>query len=124
MAKVKRPGLTAAEEKRYARMAAEHERNPQPLDPARALFGDEAAAAGRALLEECLGGPEALERALGGRPSLSPEAPRGHRSPVRSLRLPDELSRRLDAQAEAEGRRPSDVMRDALVEYLDGHRAG
>ena len=116
--------LTEAEQRRYERLAAEHERNPQPLDPDRTLVDGDATDSGRSLLEEYLGGPEGLERALGGRPSLTPSAPRGHRSPVRSLRLPRDLSLRLDAQAAAEGRRPSDVMRDALTEYLDGHRAG
>jgi hypothetical protein len=121
---VSRSGLSDDEERRYEALSADYERDPQPIDPQKALFGEAAATASRSLLEEALGGAEALERALGGRPSLSPQAPRGHRSPVRSLRLPEELSVRLDAQATAEGRRPSDVMRDALVEYLDGHRAG
>lgn len=117
------PALTDADERRYERLSREYEQSPAPIDVQSALLGDEAAAEGRSLLEQCLGGPEGLARALGGRPSLTPAAPPGHRSPVRSLRLPRELSLQLDAQARREGRRPSDVIRDALVEYLDGHRA-
>jgi hypothetical protein len=41
-------------------------------------------------------------------------------SPTRTIRLPAELDKRLDAHASAEHTTPSEVMRRALNEYL-GH---
>ena len=41
-------------------------------------------------------------------------------SPTRTIRLPAELNRRLDAYTSAEHTTPSEVMRRALDEYL-GH---
>lgn len=66
-----------------------------------------------ALLEAALGSPEAVPRAVG-KPSLS------HRgtSPTRSIRLPRELDAELIARSEVEGRKPSEIVRDALQEYL------
>ena len=113
--------LSRREQAAFERASLAYEQSPAPVDPDQVLEGDAAAASGRSLLEDVLGGPSAVERALGGRPPLTPKAPKGHRSPVRSLRLPEELSRRLDERAEKEGRRPSDVLRDALTGYLAGH---
>jgi Ribbon-helix-helix protein, copG family len=85
------------------------------------LHGAEAAASGRALMEAALGGPEALTRALGGRPHLDPAARPGTRSPVRNVRLPQQMSEQLDRLAQAQGRNASDVIRDALTSYLTTH---
>ena len=63
----------------------------------------------------------ALTRALGGRPSLDPAARPGTRSPVRNVRLPQQMSEQLDRVAQAQGRNPSDVIRDALTSYLTTH---
>ncbi len=54
-----------------------------------------------------------------GRPSLT--AP-GRRSPALNLRISEEVRRTLDAVAREQGRRASDVVRDALEEYLAAHR--
>lgn len=86
-----------------------------------ALRGAAAAAAERAMLEDALGGPEAVDRAQGGRPPLNPTAPIGEHSPKRQVRLPVDLDARLTALAQAQDRRASDVMRDALTAYLDAH---
>lgn len=69
--------------------------------------------AGRALLESALGSPAAVDRAIG-RPSL------GHTgtSPSRTLRLPRELDEALVARAAAEHRKPSEIVREALSNYL------
>lgn len=115
--------LSEREQVEFEMASIAYEERPDAVDSAATLLGPAAAASGRALLEDALGGASAVERALGGRPPLSPDAPRGHRSPVRSLRLPVELSRQLDQAAESEGRRASDVMRDALAEYLAGRHA-
>ena len=68
-----------------------------------------------ALLTDVFGAEE-LGR-LRGRPSLSGKTSSGP-SPKRQVRLPHELDALLRARAEAEHRKPSDLMRDALTEYL------
>lgn len=76
-----------------------------------ALRGPAAAERGRAL----------LDRAGGGRPPLDPNATPGQHSPVRQVRLPAEVNDQLTARAAAEHRRPSDVIRSALADYLAAH---
>lgn len=83
--------------------------------------GTDAAASGRAMLEKALGGPDAVERAVRGRPALSnttmPRA-RGYKSPQRTFRLPHELDEKLSLLSVKQGRRQSEVVRDALAEYI------
>lgn len=69
--------------------------------------------AGQGLLEAALGSPEAVQRSVG-RPSLSGEGT----APVRSYRLTDELVRELGERAKSEHRKPSEIVRDALQQYL------
>lgn len=59
-----------------------------------------------------------LERSGPGRPSLTES---GVHSPHLSLRVPVEVRHQLDQLAEKEGRRPSAIARDALIEYLQRH---
>lgn len=55
-----------------------------------------------------------------GRPTLGHRYPQGTgRSPKRSARLPEALDHRLDAYLRAKGLRSSEVIRDALEQYLD-----
>lgn len=54
-----------------------------------------------------------------GRPAAS-EAGRG-KSPVRTVRLPRHLDERLTKYADSAGSTPSDVLRQAVVEYMDRH---
>lgn len=114
--------LSRREQVEYEKASIAYEQNPASIDAASTILGSSTEASGRAMLEDALGGASAVERALGGRPPLTSRAPRGYRSPVRSLRLPVEMSRQLDEVARTQGRRPSDVMRDALAGYLTGHR--
>lgn len=86
--------------------------------------GAAAAAHGRQMLEQAAGGPAELEKLLRGRPSIDPAAGPGEHSRVRQVRLPAAQNQQLDALAASQGRRPSDIMRDALAEYLTIHRAG
>jgi hypothetical protein len=99
----------------YARAAdwAEHDMTLKE-DSATALRGTDAAAFGRDL----------LERSTGGRPPLDPTAAPGQHSPVRQVRLPTALNEQLAALAAAEHRRPSDVIRTALSDYLAAHPTG
>ncbi len=92
-----------------------------PARSATALRGDAAAAHGRSLLEDALGGPEEVEAAVRGRKTLGRARPEG-RSPKRQATLPAELDRRGLAFIQAGGAHDySALMRTALAEYLDHH---
>lgn len=108
-------GDTERDEQDYLQ-AADWAENDMALKPESrtALRGPAAAEHGRAL----------LERATGGRPPLDPNAAPGQHSPVRQVRLPADLNEQLDAVAAAEHRRPSDVIRSALADYLASRSAG
>lgn len=93
--------------------AAEWAEHDMTLKPGSTTARRAAAAAER--------GRELLERATGGRPPLDPNAAPGQHSPVRQVRLPADLNEQLDVVAAAEHRRPSDVIRSALVDYLATH---
>ena len=69
---------------------------------------------GRAFLEQFTSADELDRISRGGRPSMSGLGA----SPKRQVRLPAQLDAAQIARAEAEGRRPSDVLRAALTEYL------
>jgi len=89
--------------------------------PRTALHGEEAAAYGRAMMEAALGGAAQVERAIGGRPPLTPNARAGQHARKRQVRLPAALDAALNDLAAAEGRRASDVLRDALTDYVAAH---
>jgi Ribbon-helix-helix protein, copG family len=92
---------------------AEHDMTLKP-NSTTALRGEAAAEHGRA----------ALERALGGRPSIDPSAKRGQHSRTRQVRLPNDIDTKLDEVAASQNRRPSEIMRAALAEYLKRAEAG
>lgn len=104
--------LTPEEEEHYARLS-EWAENLDTLPPGARITKTDHPGAGRALLEAALGSTAAVERAVG-RPSLG----RSGTSPSRTLRLPRDLDAALIARAEAEDRKPSEVMREALYAYL------
>ena len=89
----------------------------------RVLRGQAAGDYGRSVLEAALGSPAAVEKAIGGRPKLNPDAPVGQHARQRRVRLPAALDTALDAAAAAQGRNASAVLRDALGEYLTAHHA-
>lgn len=91
---------------------AEHDMT-LPMDSATARRGDDAAAAGRAL----------LERVGAGRPSLARDTGISGESPKRQVRLPRPLSNKLDELAERQDRNPSELMREAVEEYIQKHSA-
>jgi hypothetical protein len=92
---------------------AENEMTLKPGGSAKALRGEEAAAYGRDL----------VARALGGRPPLNAGAAPGQRAKVRTVRLSDDLEAGLLAIAADQSRRPSDVLRDAVSDYIAQHQA-
>ncbi len=112
--------LTAQEQDLIA--WADDDMRPVPEHPG-TRRGVDAAAEGRALLEAALGGPAAADRAMGGRPPLDSASTRGQHAPVRQVRLPVSMNDALSQQAAAEGRRPSEIIREALAAYLDARRA-
>ncbi|MFB6721691.1 hypothetical protein ACFCV3_16060 [Kribbella sp. NPDC056345] len=83
-----------------------------PEDSQSALRGQAAAAFGSDL----------IERSRGGRPSIDPDAAPGETSPVRQVRLPRSIDNDLVAFAEENHRKLSEVMREAIAEYLITHR--
>ncbi|WP_405062306.1 hypothetical protein OG474_11870 [Kribbella sp. NBC_01505] len=91
---------------------AEHDMT-LPEDSKSALRGQAAAAFGSDL----------IERSRGGRPSIDPEAGPGEASPVRQVRLPRSIDNDLVAFAEQNHRKLSEVMREAIVEYLVNRKA-
>ena len=90
---------------------AEHEMAPT-RDSKTRLRGQAAAAFGQ----------ELIEHSQGGRPSIDPDAAPGEKSPVRQVRLPRALNADLDAFAKNHHRNASDVVREALSEYLAAHK--
>lgn len=73
---------------------------------------------GRAILAAAMRAEDVQRVAnLGGRPALDGTVGSGP-SPKRQVRLPRPLDALLIERADAEHRKPSDVMRDALVAYL------
>ena len=85
--------------------------------------GSAAAEHGRAALEAALRSPATVERAMGGRPPLDPSSRRGQHAPARQVRLPASMNDQLAELAAAEGRKPSEIIREALATYLNTHRA-
>lgn len=103
--------LSAQEQARYHELAEWAE--TADIAPGARITRSAGPGAGRALLEAALGSPEALKRAVG-KPSLSNKGT----SPSRSLRLPKDMDAQLVARAVAEHRKPSEILRSALAEYL------
>lgn len=107
--------LSKAEEERYAR-AADWAESMESIPLEATVVDATINQDGRTLMEDLYGSSEAVDRAMG-RPSVDGRMTRGH-SPVRQVRLPRELDALLAERAEQEHRRPSEVMREALDQYL------
>lgn len=90
-------------------------------DSSTARHGKAAAAKGGATLETVLGGAVQAERAVRGSPSIDPHTEPGRHSRSRTVRFSDELNAQLGVVARAQGRRPTDVLREALADHLAAH---
>lgn len=64
-------------------------------------------------------GPGAFVKLKEGRPAGRREA--GGNTPTTSVRLPQDIRDALDAQATEERVKPAEIIRRALVEYLERH---
>ena len=92
---------------------AEHKMKLKPKSRT-ALRGDDAAKRGR----------EVLARALGGRPSIDPNAVPGQHARVRQVRVSAELDAHIVALAADRNVKASDIIRDALTSYFDAEVRG
>lgn len=87
------------------------------LKPRQVRRGDDAAAAGRALLEAAGVDVEQVERNVGGRPRLG-DGPRGTRSPRLNVAISENLDLLLDELERQRGVSRSAIVREALDSYL------
>jgi Ribbon-helix-helix protein, copG family len=94
---------------RYNALAEWAESDKPVIQPKNAQSGTESQQATREML-----------RRAGGRPSVDPDAQPGAHSPRRQVRLPRSLSDRVDELAKRDNRNPSDLMREAIAEYVAG----
>ena len=86
---------------------AEHEMTLKPGSTT-ALRGADAAKRGR----------EVLAKALGGRPSIDPDAKPGQHARVRQVRVAAEVDARIEVLAAHRHVKASDIIREALAAYL------
>jgi hypothetical protein len=100
-------GTVSTDQDRYNKLADWAESDEREIHPERGESGPASQAATRELL-----------RRAGGRPSVDPTAAPGAHAPRRQVRLPRALSERVDALAEQESRSPSDLMREAISQYV------
>lgn len=116
MTEKKTAPLTAEAQKHYQTMAdwAENEMNPLP-ESATALHGRDAAAHARAMLVEAGIDAVELNRLIGGRPNLDPDAMPGRHSPQINLRVTAGLKQQLKDLADERGTSSSDLARELLT---------
>jgi hypothetical protein len=103
--------MSNIDQQHYHELAEWAESDDRELHPEKALRGRQAAEASRELL-----------RRAGGRPSIDRDPDATGAAPRRQVRLPRNVSKRLDDLAAEQGRRASDIMRDAITTYLDAHQ--
>lgn len=108
--------LSVEEEARYQQMADWVE-TEMPLAPknAKGRRGSEAAARGRSVLLEAGMDPAELDRLIGGRPGLNPEAATGEHSPHLNLRVTAATKQQIKELADERGIRPSEMARELLA---------
>lgn len=101
---------------RYNKLADWAQSDDRDIHPERGETGSTATQSSRELI-----------RRAGGRPSVDPAAEPGVVSPRRQVRLPRALSDRVDQLADHQNRSASDLMREAIAQYIAAHdeqRAG
>lgn len=116
MTKNEPTALTAEQQASYHQMAdlAENEMIPA-VAKGSALHGANAAAQARAMLAAAGMDPAALNRLIGGRPSVDPEAEPGKSSPPLNLRVSADLKRELKELAAARNIKTSELAREILT---------
>lgn len=116
MARKEAAALTAEEQARYQRMGdwTESDMGPAAV-PGTALHGADAAAHARAMLAEAGIDPAELDRLIGGRPSVDPDAKPGKHSPQLNLRVSADLKLQIQELAHERGTKPSELARELLA---------
>ena len=99
--------MANAKDYRAAAAWAEHEMTLKPGSTT-ALRGQDAAKRGR----------EVLAKALGGRPSIDPDARPGQHARVRQVRVAAGVDARIEVMAADRHVKASDIIREALAAYL------
>lgn len=101
----------------YQALAAAAERGELTPDPSTIRRGPDASAEARRMLMEASGATdmEELTRLVTGRPRVGTAS---GASPVVRARVPQALKDRLDALAQHEHRKESDIVREALATYI------
>lgn len=102
----------------YDELAERAERGELSVKPGTVRRGSEAAAEAQSSLMQAAGASsmDELTRIVLGRPSVGAK---GGASPVVRARVPQALKDRVAAVAKREHRKESDVVRDALVAYVE-----
>lgn len=116
MTKKESAALTAEQQASYQQMVdlAESESTPAAAKGS-AQHGTNAAAQARAMLAAAGMDPTELNRLIGGRPSVDPEAEPGKKSPQLNLRVSADLKKELKALADERKIRPSELARELLA---------
>jgi hypothetical protein len=113
--------LSKKDQDRYDRMAAAEEHSGGESLPGEIARGAGAAALGQQMLLEALGSEEAVARAVG-RPHIDGRGPDGSHSPTIHVRVAEDRRARLERLRGLQHRRyTSDLVRDAIDEYLERH---
>jgi hypothetical protein len=114
------PRLAADDEAFYEQWSERVENDDDITTPSdvEVAIGPAATDAGRKLLEDLGITPPAAAPKKPGRPSLNGIASTGGRAKARQVRLPREVDAELDRRAATEKRTPSEIMREAITEYL------
>ncbi len=108
--------LTTEEGTRYQQMADWAENELPLAQPSGTIHrGSEAAAHGRSVLLEAGMDPAELDRLIGGRPSLDPDAKPGKHSPHLNLRVTEALKQQLKDLADERKINSSDLVREILT---------
>lgn len=116
MAENSTPELTAEQQARYQAMAdwAENDMAPS-ASYAGVMHGADAAAHARGILVAAGMDPEELNRLIGGRPNLDPQAPVGKHSPQLNLRVTAEMKHQIVELAAEREIPASELVREILA---------
>lgn len=113
--------ISKKDQARYERMAAVEESEHGVLRHGDSARGEQASSIGEQMLRDALGSEEAVTRAVG-RPRVGGGVPTGEHSPTIRVRVEQDRKERLERLRIAQQRRSaSDLVRDAIDEYLERH---
>lgn len=113
--------LSEKDQDRYDRMAATEQMATGAALSGESVHGADAAAIGQQMLLEALGSSAEVAKAVG-RPRLGGTQPDGEHSPTIRVRVQQDRKDRLERLRRVQHRKyASDLVRDAIDEYLERH---